>query len=117
MNWAVWPLGPSDGYVTVTSIAVAGRPATVSSKGSPEFEVGVVLDPADEVVRERQLPALENRIVNAVRLDDQQADVVPGGSDIVEEVGELEVVCAVLDHGPVGLGTHRDGQLRFDLRS
>ena len=47
------------------------------------------------------------------------ADVLVRRNDAVsvEEVGELEVVCAVLDHGPVGLGTHRNGQPRFDLRS
>ena len=61
----------------------------------------MVLDPADEVVRERQLGALQDRIVDAMRLDDHQADVVSGGSDVVEEMGELEDVRAVLDHGPV----------------
>ena len=77
MNWAVWPFGPSDGYVTVTSMAVAGRPATVSSKGSPESRSGWSwIQPMRSSGSGSSL-LLEDRIVDAVRLDDQQADVVP----------------------------------------
>ena len=53
MNWAVWPLGPSDGYVTVNIDRGRRQTRDHQFEGFARFEVGMVLDPANEVVRER----------------------------------------------------------------
>lgn len=77
----------------------------------------MVLDPSDEVRWKRQQRILQDWVLDAVRLKDEQSDVVSTGADVVEQINEAQDARAVFDHGPCGLRPYRDNQSGLDLRS
>ena len=56
----------------------------------------MVPDPSDQVRGKRQAFGFVDRVVDRVRLDHQQADVVPERPHVVEEIDEAQGVGSVL---------------------